>query len=69
MNKTSLTEIDVTTPTNMKNHGVFIIILKNEKYKSEALLHTYYTTDFLTKNRSPRSNYIFNSVLSCKQKY
>lgn len=46
-----LSEMGVPTPRHKKNwhHSVVMSILKNEKYKGDALLQKYYTTDFLTK--------------------
>jgi site-specific DNA recombinase len=46
-----LSEMGVPTPTHKKkwHHDVVMSILKNEKYKGDALLQKYYTTDFLTK--------------------
>lgn len=46
-----LTEMGVPTPRHKQkwHHTVVMSILKNEKYKGDALLQKYYTTDFLTK--------------------
>jgi site-specific DNA recombinase len=46
-----LSEMGVPTPMYKKkwNHDVVMSIPKNEKYKCDALLQKYYTTDFLTK--------------------
>ena len=46
-----LSDMGVPTPTHKKkwHHDVVMSILKNEKYKGDALLQKYYTTDFLTK--------------------
>lgn len=46
-----LSEMGVPTPMHKKkwHHDVVMSILKNEKYKGDALLQKYYTTDFLTK--------------------
>lgn len=46
-----LTEKGVSTPMHKKKWHASVVtnILKNEKYKGDALLQKYYTTDFLTK--------------------
>jgi DNA invertase Pin-like site-specific DNA recombinase len=46
-----LSEMGVPTPMHKKkwHHDVVMSILKNEKYKGDALLQKYYTKDFLTK--------------------
>ncbi len=46
-----LSEMGVPTPMHKKkwHHDVVMSILKNEKYKGDALLQKYFTTDFLTK--------------------
>lgn len=45
-----LSEMGVPTPMHKKkwHHDVVMSILKNEKYKGDAFLQKYYTTDFLT---------------------
>ena len=59
-----LTEDGVPTPGGKKNWSktVVLSILKNEKYKGDALLQKVYTEDFLTKRKVRNSGQVRNTT-------